>query len=278
MRWGLALALAFGALPVAGCGSGAAVDPPRSDVPVVVYRTIDSERFSRDMDRLHRAGYSTITLTEFLRFVRGESVHLPPRPILLTLDDGRADAWTEADPVLRERGFHAVLFVDAGRVDKRDRAYLDWARVDRMQRSGRWDVQLHAGTGKFLMRWGPGREDVGPFYAFRGTEEVLGGWRERVFGDLSWGEKQLAFRVRGYRPLAFSPPYGNFGQRATNDPEIPRLLLERLHLSFPLVFTQDRPAPVRAGIGTQAPIGRFDMDQVQINAAIATSSRSAAAR
>jgi hypothetical protein len=276
MRSMVALCI-LAAVVLAGCRSEPS-GPPASSVPVVVYRKLDVARFRRDMERLHDAGFRTITLPTFLRFVRGERVTLPHKAILLTFDDGRADVRTEADPVLDEHGFEAVLFVDAGRVEARERGYLDWPRVDRLQRSGRWDVQLESGSGKFLMRYGPGSDDVGPFYAFRGTEEILGGWRERVFGDISWGEEQLAFHVRGYRPLAFSPPYGNYGQVATNDPEIPRLLLERLQLSFPLVFTQDEPHAVRRGEGTKRPLGRFDMDQVDISAVIATSSRSAAAR
>ena len=171
---------------------------------------------------------------------------------LLTFDDGRADVWTAADPVLARARVQRGA-VRRRRPGRRARPRLPrWAQVARLQRSGRWDVQLESGSGKYPMRYGPGRDDIGPFYAYRGTEEVLGGWRERVFGDVSWGQRQLAFRVRGYRPLAFSPPYGNYGQRATNDTAIPRLLLERLHLTFTLVFTQDRPAsppagPARAG-------------------------------
>ena len=51
---------------------------------------------------------------------------------------------------------------------------------------------------------------------------MLGGWRERVFSDITYGEEQLAAHVRGYRPLAFAPPYGNYGQAGTNDRRIPR--------------------------------------------------------
>jgi hypothetical protein len=263
---------------LSACGEREPAGPPATSVPVVVYRKLDVDRFKHDMERLDDAGYRTITLPTFLRFVRGERVMLPHKAILLTFDDGRDDLLAEADPVLRDRGFNAVLFVDTGRVENRDRAHLDWGQVQQLQRSGRWDVQLESGSGKFLMKWGPGARDIGPFYAYRGTEEILGGWRERVFGDISWGEKMLRFHVRGYRPLAFAPPYGNYGQQSTNDPEIPKLLLDRLHVSFPLVFTQDRPVAVRAGIGTEAPIGRFDMDHMELSAAIATSSRSAAAR
>ena len=154
---------------------------------------------------------------------------------------------------------------------------------------------LESGSGKYLMRYGPERDDMGPFYAYAGTEEVLGGWRERVFGDVSWGQRQLAFRVGGYRPLALSQPYGNYGQLGTNDPEIPRLLLERLYVTFEVVFTQDRPgsrSPVRAPDADRAlrhghrprraravPAGGArDVLQDVMSVAIATSSRSAAAR
>ena len=57
-------------------------------------------------------------------------------------------------------------------------------------------VSLRSGTGDRLIRFGPGPDDVGPFYAYRGSEEVLGGWRERVFSDITYGE-QRARHVRG---------------------------------------------------------------------------------
>ena len=217
----------------------------RSEIPVLVYHGIsrdgvDPRTFARQMTLLHNAGYRTIALPALIAHLRGEPVALPARPFVLTFDDGRLDSWTGSDATLRRLGFNAALFVDAGRVDKGDPAYLHWSELDALQRSGRWEVQLEAGTGKHMMRWGPSPRDVGSFYTYRGTDEILGGWRERVFGDLSWGERQLRYRVHGYRPLAFAPAYGNYGQVGTNDPEIPRLLLARLLGAFPLVFVQDR--------------------------------------
>ncbi len=100
---------------------------------------------------------------------------------------------------------------------------------------------------------------MGSFYAYRGSDEVVGGWRERVFGDISWGERQLTYRVHGYRSLAFAPAYGNYGQPGTNDPEIPRLLLERLYGAFPVVFVQDRSPFAVRGAGTAAPVGRLQV-------------------
>jgi peptidoglycan/xylan/chitin deacetylase (PgdA/CDA1 family) len=247
--------------------------PDRSVVPVLLYHGvaqvsgfsnradaalgIDPEEFARQMILLDRAGYETITLGEFVRFIGREQVSLPPRPVLLTFDGGRLDSWTGSDGILRELDFSAAVFVDVGRVEAEDPEYLTWDELNRLQRSGRWEVQLQSGTGHRQIQYGPAPDDVGPFYAYRGSGEVLGGWRERVFSDITYGEEQLAFRVRGYRPLAFAPPYGNYGQAGTNDRRIPRELLARLLMSFRVVFTQDRSG--FASPGAANPLGRIEI-------------------
>jgi len=231
--------------------------PSGGAVPVLVYRQMAPAAFARQMALLDHAGYDTITLDEFVRFVRREPVALPPRPVLLTFDGGRLDAWTGADSVLRELGFCAVIFVDVGPVEEQDPAYLTYRELARLQDGGRWDVQLQSGTGNRRIRYGASPDDVGPFYAYRGADEVLGGWRERVFSDITYGEDQLTHHVPGYRPVAFAPPYGNYGQAGTNDRRIPRLLLERLELSFAVVFTQDRHGFATAG--ARNPLGRIEV-------------------
>ena len=281
MRRAAGVAVAALCLSAAACGGGDAVEPgareprpaphvslsvddrhrwaprpaARTQVPVLAYSRVAPETFARQMALLHHAGYETITLADFVGFVRGRAVKLPPHPMLLTFDGGRLATWTESDGVIRELGFSAVLFVDVGRVEARDPAYLTWKELDRLQDSGRWDVQLQSGTGNQEIRYGPDKDDVGPFYAYRGADEVLGGWRERVFSDISYGEQQLEHHVRGYRPLAVAPPEGNYGQAGTNDPRIPRELLDRLLLSFDVVFTQDRSGLVASG--ARNPFGRF---------------------
>jgi peptidoglycan/xylan/chitin deacetylase (PgdA/CDA1 family) len=231
----------------------------RAVVPVLLYDGVSPRDFARQMTLLDNAGYETITLDAFVRFLRRETVSLPPRPLLLTFDGGRLDSWTGSDGILRELGFNATVFVDVGRVEEQDPEYLTWAELNTMQRSGRWEVQVQSGTGHRRIRYGPAPGDVGAFYAYRGTEEVLGGWRERVFSDVTYGEEQVAHHVRGYRPLAIAPPYGNYGQAGTNDPHIPRELLARLLDSFDVVFTQDRSGFAVPGAGTAGPVGRIEI-------------------
>jgi hypothetical protein len=159
--------------------------------------------------------------------------------------------------VLRRLGFRAVMFVDAGAVDRGDAEYLTWDRLASMQASGRWEIQLHAGHGHHNIRYGPGPRDTGPFYAYRAHGETIEAWQRRVVADLEWGERRLAEHVPGYRPLAFAPPYGNFGQAATNDPRIPRLLEAWLRRRYATIFTQDRDLIARAG--EREPFGRLQV-------------------
>jgi peptidoglycan/xylan/chitin deacetylase (PgdA/CDA1 family) len=230
----------------------------RSSVPVLLYHGLsDPAVFAKHMTLLDHAGYETITLAEFVRFVNRKQVSLPPRPLLLTFDGARLDSWTGSDGILRELGMNAVLFVDVGRVEEKDPEYLTWQELNLLPSSGRWEVQLQSGTGHRQIQYGPAPDDVGPFYAYRGADEVLGGWRERVFSDITYGEDQLSFQVRDYRPLAFAPPYGNYGQAGTNDPHIPRELLARLLDSFEVVFTQDRNG--FASPGSANPLGRIEI-------------------
>jgi len=246
-----------------------------SAVPVLLYRGVAPEPFARQMTLLAHAGHETITLEQLVEFRRGEHGSMPARPLLLTFDGGRRGSWTGSDDILRRLGFNAVLFVDVGRVEAGDPDHLTWEELSALQRSGRWDVQAQSGTGHRQIRYGTGPGEVGPFYAYRGAEEVLGGWRERVFSDVTYGEQQLAHHVEGYRPLAFAPPYGNYGQAGTNDPRIPRELLARLLLSFEVVFTQDRRGFAFADESN--PVGRFEItpavSEAELHALLASAPR-----
>jgi peptidoglycan/xylan/chitin deacetylase (PgdA/CDA1 family) len=252
-------------------------------VPVLLYHAIAEQadvadnadafyavapgEFAKQMALLDHAGYRAITLEQFRRFHSGEPVELPAHPVLITFDDGRADALRSADPVLARLGWSAVMFVDAGAVDNRTREYASWDELAAMQRSGRWSIQLHAGRGHHSIRYGAGTREVGPYYAYRDSlhGETLGGWSRRVIGDIAWGEEQLRDRVPGYERLAFAPPYGAYGQLDTNDPAIPRELGRTLRRRFGLVFVQANAHPARPG---ERDVTRFQLDRTVTGGAL----------
>jgi uncharacterized membrane protein YfbV (UPF0208 family) len=93
--------------------------------------------------------------------------------------------------------------------------------------------------------------------AYRKPDETFGEWRHRVRSDIEWGHQTLARNVPAYRPLAFAPPYGNYGQDGTNDERIPGDLLGWLSGRYDAVFTQDVNARARPGDGP--PLGRIQV-------------------
>ena len=224
------------------------------------FYAVEPADFAKQMALLHHAGYRAITLDQFRKFHAGEDVHLPDHPILITFDDARADSLRNADPVLARYGWSAVMFVDVGAVTARSPEYAPWQQIAAMQRSGRWEMQLHAGRGHHNIRYGPGEREVGPFYAYRDAPhgETLAGWQRRVTADLAWGEQQLRRHVPGYWPLAFAPPFGAYGQLDTNDPAIPRLMARELHERFGLIFVQADAHPAHPG---EPAVTRLQLDR-----------------
>ena len=135
--------------------------------------------------------------------------------------------------------------------------YLTWEELETVQASGRWQLQLHSGHGHQQIQYGPDPDDFGPFYAYEMQDEDFEDWQERVRSDIEWGEETLAEHIPAYSPLAFAPPYGNYGQDGTNDPRIPDDLLGWLTERYGSVFTQDVNARAREGSGQ--PLGRIQV-------------------
>jgi peptidoglycan/xylan/chitin deacetylase (PgdA/CDA1 family) len=89
-------------------------------VPILVYHRVlekpegppltvmSTRRFRAQMAWLAENGYQPVTLRRVYDAWTGEAV-LPPKPVVLTFDDGYADQVRNAAPVLREYGWPAEL-------------------------------------------------------------------------------------------------------------------------------------------------------------------------
>ena len=69
--------------------------------------SIPPAEFDRQMRYLAEDGYGTVSFDQ----IYDSSQPLPEKPILLTFDDGYADAYTTAFPVLQRYGFQATFYV-----------------------------------------------------------------------------------------------------------------------------------------------------------------------
>jgi biofilm PGA synthesis lipoprotein PgaB len=223
-------------------------------IPVLTYHGINDRRdeysvtqaaFARQMAMLDQAGYSTISIEQFARWMNGEQLKLPERPILLTFDDGRLDSFKGADQVLAEHDFRATMFVITGQSEREIPFHLYWDELREIEDGGRWDLQLHAHDGHVRHRYNEAGR-VGPFYAYRkylphiGRTESFWHWKKRVAKDLDTGERLMAERLDDFEPWSFALPYGNYGEDGNNDHRIPDDLAAQLTERFAVVFDTNR--------------------------------------
>jgi peptidoglycan/xylan/chitin deacetylase (PgdA/CDA1 family) len=84
---------------------------------------LPGRRFSRQMAVLKWLGYHALSLEELLRCYREH--RLPPaRSVVIAIDDGYADNWSVAYPILRRHGLPATVFLVSGALE----AANEWDR------------------------------------------------------------------------------------------------------------------------------------------------------
>jgi peptidoglycan/xylan/chitin deacetylase (PgdA/CDA1 family) len=77
------------------------------DAPSMI---ISANTFRRHLQLLDQWGYTAITFADVRLTLAGE-LHLPNKPVIITFDDGYADVYETAFPLLQEFGMKAVVFV-----------------------------------------------------------------------------------------------------------------------------------------------------------------------
>jgi peptidoglycan/xylan/chitin deacetylase (PgdA/CDA1 family) len=93
------------------------MDEPGSEASTlggIIHSTRD---FRQQMEVVARH-FSPVTMHDVLQFVRGDK-DLPPRPVVITFDDGYADNYQVASPILKRVGVPAAFYVTVECVEKR---------------------------------------------------------------------------------------------------------------------------------------------------------------
>lgn len=128
-------------------------------VPVLCYHkfsrgaadrmTVTEAEFEAQMRFLAERGYSVVSLDrlfDFLAFSR----QLPPKSVVITIDDGWRSAYEIAYPILKRYGYPATLFVYTDFIGQ-GRNSLTWAMIAEMEAGG-IDIQCHTKSHRNLAR------------------------------------------------------------------------------------------------------------------------------
>ncbi len=256
------------ALLVSAALAGCTDDAHTGGIPVLVFHEICAQacapsatygttkaEFERTMRMIKGAGYETISMADFVRAHAGETRHLPAKPMLITFDDGRMDGYLGADEILQALGLQATMFVVTTEAETKQRFSMQWAQIQEAAASGRWDIQLHAHEGHVrvpVMVDSEGTPTLKPFYGWRkcveascASLETFDDWRVRAEKDIEAGDDLLTSKLGAgaYASLSFAVPFGDYGQKHSNDPGIARELRAFLDARFAVWFTQPSADP-----------------------------------
>lgn len=125
--------------------------PGQVTFPILLYHRIDvspinsqyyvePEKFEEQMKLLYDWEYTPVTVGMLLKAIK-EGAELPPRPVIITFDDGHLDNYTTAFPIMKKFGFTGVLYI-VGNYMGTD-GYMTAAQIREMVASG-WEVGSHS--------------------------------------------------------------------------------------------------------------------------------------
>jgi peptidoglycan/xylan/chitin deacetylase (PgdA/CDA1 family) len=203
---------------------------------------ITGDELRRLLRALESEGFVAVSLETLARFYeKGEP--LPDKSLVLTFDHGYLSSYDAADPVLRDLGWPAVLFVMTERQSRRDPFFVYWDRVERMIASGLWEIASHGHNGHDPI---PVDETgrTGPFFIrarWIPEERRLESWdefKDRVRRDHDRAKDLLKQRT-GREILAYAPPLRDVAGLSAA-PEAHQATREIVESAYRLAFFDDR--------------------------------------
>ncbi len=191
-----------------------------------------ADEFAGQMRMLHRAGYTPITF-DTLAAARAGAGALPPKPVLLTFDDGYANLKTNVHPLLKQLGFPYTVFLVSERVGKTNdwvipegyeaTPLLAWDEIAEMRADGGVAFEAHTATH-------PKLADIGPAQARRELADSKDALEQRLgtpittlcypYGSVSEAVQDMAGEI-GYTQAVTT----EFGRVRADDPplRLPRI-------------------------------------------------------
>lgn len=115
------------------------VKHPPAGIPVFAYHkigrdgdtySVPPELFEAHLQYLRSEGYTTVSLLEIAKAKKGK-LTLPPKPAVITFDDGYADNYTTALPLLEKYGMQGTVFMVVNDIGRK--GYLTLGQLQEME-------------------------------------------------------------------------------------------------------------------------------------------------
>ena len=204
---------------------------------------LTQKELRKQLQMIKRLGFTPVTATDLDRYFQKQG-KLPPKPIMITFDDSRVDSFVNADPILKELGFRATMFVILS-----PRAswhfHASPQELRHWQATGRWDLQAHAHLAHDPIPVN-GTGTTGHFFANRmwlakeKRLETRAEFEARLDEEYKNAKGLVEDVLPGKPIVALAYPYGDYGQADyTNDLQAAAINRRLSQRYFRMLFIQD---------------------------------------
>jgi peptidoglycan/xylan/chitin deacetylase (PgdA/CDA1 family) len=121
-------------------------------VPILLYHrfgpvaadsmTVTTSLFESHLNYLMSNGYNVIPLRELIDYYLGKRRFLPPRSVVITVDDGHLSVYREMFPLIRKHKIPVTLFIYPSAISNASYA-MTWNQLREMKETGLVDFQSH---------------------------------------------------------------------------------------------------------------------------------------
>lgn len=153
-------------------------EPPQDADIYRVDLSVSPDSFRQQMAYLKDNGYTPVDFYDLTTAIVAHS-ELPPKPVIITFDDGYLDNYEEAYPILQEFGFKGNFFVVTEFIDAGREGYMTWEMIEEMSRAGQ-RIESHSRTHPDLTT----KSRDGLIWEILGSQETLAahiGYKPRYF-------------------------------------------------------------------------------------------------
>ncbi|TCP53429.1 polysaccharide deacetylase [Tumebacillus sp. BK434] len=132
-----------------------------SEVPILEYHAFSKQQkqdvwyvaadaFEKQLRYLAEHGYNSISFQDLAK-AWYENRPLPPKPVILSIDDGYMNNYTIAYPLLKKYKMKAVIFLTTNMIGA-DANHVGWREIQEMEASGLVTFEAHGVSHQYLTK------------------------------------------------------------------------------------------------------------------------------
>jgi peptidoglycan/xylan/chitin deacetylase (PgdA/CDA1 family) len=122
------------------------------NIPIILYHnlnpnvkgsmTITPQKFEENLKLLKDNGFTFIQLKDAVEYLQGKRASLPPKPVVITADDGWESVYTYMFPIIKKLNIPVTLFIYPESISS-EKNYLSWDQLKELKNTGLFDIQGH---------------------------------------------------------------------------------------------------------------------------------------